>query len=67
MRAVILPTVNQSLTGKVPSPVLKAGQARISAAGWNKRDHWITKGKYRYQNASRTWIRWMWCGDGVSR
>ena len=49
MRAVVLPAVNEPLTvQEVPSPVLKTGEAKInlSAAGWNKRDHWISKGKY---------------------
>lgn len=49
MRAVILPNVHESLTIQdVPSPQLKSGEAKVQvyAAAWNKRDHWITKGKY---------------------
>ena len=49
MRAVVLPKVNEPLTLQdVPSPILNTGEARvrISAAAWNKRDHWISKGKY---------------------
>ena len=49
MRAVVLPNVNEPLTLQdVPSPVLNTGEAKvsISAAAWNKRDHWISKGKY---------------------
>jgi zinc-binding alcohol dehydrogenase/oxidoreductase len=49
MRAVVLPTIHESLTIQdVPAPQLQSGEARVqlSAAAWNKRDHWISKGKY---------------------
>lgn len=49
MRAVVLPNVNESLTIQdIPSPVLQGDEAKVtlSAAAWNKRDHWISKGKY---------------------
>ena len=49
MRAVVLPSVNESLTIQdLPSPKLNSGEAKVSihSAAWNKRDHWITKGKY---------------------
>ena len=49
MRAVVLPTVNESLNVEdFPTPILQSGEAHIniSAAAWNKRDHWISKGKY---------------------
>ena len=49
MRAIVLPTIHEPLTvQEVSSPVLNKGEAKvqISAATWNKRDHWISKGKY---------------------
>ena len=49
MRAVVLPTVHNALTIQdLPSPQLQSGEAKVqlSASAWNKRDHWITKGKY---------------------
>ena len=49
MRAVVLHTVNEPLTIQdLPSPSLKPGEAKVqlSTAAWNKRDYWITKGKY---------------------
>ena len=49
MRAVVLPAINKDLTIQtIDSPVLKSGEAkiRLKAAAWNKRDHWISKGKY---------------------
>lgn len=49
MRAVVLPTVHSPLiVEEVSSPEPRIGEAkvRVHAAAWNKRDHWITKGKY---------------------
>jgi len=49
MRAVVLSAVHAPLSlEELPSPVPKMGEAKVKlkAAAWNKRDHWITKGKY---------------------
>ena len=49
MRAIVLPTIHEPLTIQdIPSPKLQSGEARVqlSAAAWNKRDHWISKGQY---------------------
>jgi len=49
MKSVVLPAVNQSMTIVDSEPaVLNSGEARIQlyACAWNKRDHWITQGKY---------------------
>ena len=46
MRAIVLPTIHEPLTIQdVPSPKLQSGEAKVqlSAAAWNKRDHWISK------------------------
>ncbi len=49
MRAVTLTAVDTPLKIiECPSPILKSKEAkiRIQACAWNKRDHWISKGKY---------------------
>ena len=49
MRAVILPAIhaNTELISK-PIPIPKEHECfiQLHAAAWNRRDYWITKGKY---------------------
>ena len=49
MRAVVLPNVNEStILIEKPTPNIASQEALVSmhAASWNRRDHWITLGKY---------------------
>ena len=49
MKALVLEGIDGSLIIKdVPKPVLKTGEAlvKIKAAAFNRRDYWISKGKY---------------------